>query len=77
MYMCIRVLAIVANQHRINRILNSNCWAIAEENNREQERKNEKKKRKIIMGDKLQAGCRYSAIFSLYENIYAYERLDI
>jgi len=58
--------------------LNCDCWAIAErmtEYKRKRER--EKKKRKIIMGDKSQAGCRGSARFSLDESIYEYERWDI
>ncbi len=48
---CIQVLAIVTNQHRISRILNCDCWAIAErmteyKRKREEVREREKKKRK-------------------------------
>jgi len=53
----------------------SNCW----ESNRGQEnqRERERRKRKIIMGDKSQAGCQCTTIFSVCESICIYERWDI
>ncbi len=57
----------------------SNCWESnrGQENQRERERERERGKRKIIMGDKSQAGCQCSTIFSIYESICIYERWDI